>query len=136
MLRTLTQIVLRRLGAGDSLARFGGDEFIALLLNSDASAASKAEEIGRDAYHAGILLSVGSSTWPDDLPDPSRLLSIADQRLYAAKRDGGARAHLSNQSPRPFSGSTPPPNNALPLPPLAQRGKKGFCFGFTPLLLA
>jgi diguanylate cyclase (GGDEF)-like protein len=110
VLRTLTQIVLRRLGAGDSLARFGGDEFIALLLNSDASAAaSKAEEIGRDAYHAGILLSVGSSTWPDDLPDPSRLLSIADQRLYAAKRDGGARAHLSNQSPRPFSGLHPTP---------------------------
>ena len=92
--------VARRLLAGmrggDELARWGGDEFVALLPDTDEAGALRAAERLRAAVgtapieFAGLVLdvtvSVGWAYWSGDTPDD--LLARADKALYAAK-DGG-----------------------------------------------
>jgi diguanylate cyclase (GGDEF)-like protein len=86
-LQTLTALLRARCRPQDALARFGGDEFVLLLPAMSPDALGPlAEEIARDTHRVGLRLSVGASAWPHDCDDPTRLLSIADQRLYASKR--------------------------------------------------
>jgi diguanylate cyclase (GGDEF)-like protein len=86
-LRHLTQVLRARCRQGDALARFGGDEFILMLPGCGVEDAARlAERVGVEAHGVGLKLSVGVSFWPSDGDDPSRLLTVADQRLYAAKR--------------------------------------------------
>jgi len=91
-----------RLRAGtreiDMLTRYGGDEFFILLLNSDASVATKvAERILRSvagrpfATSAGdlaITCSIGVATLSLDMDHLSALLDGADTALYQAKNNG------------------------------------------------
>ncbi|GAB1232134.1 hypothetical protein UT4_06000 [Ferrigenium sp. UT4] len=82
----------------DTLARFGGDEFIALLtdLDSEAEASFVAEkmiavlgepfDIGKHALH--VTPSIGISLCPDDGDTAMQLMRNADLAMYRAK-DGG-----------------------------------------------
>ncbi len=87
---------------GDLLARFGGEEFVALLPDTESGAALAIAERMREAVcamaiaHAEntacrhVTISVGVATHrpgPDCLPE--QLLKAADDRLYRAK--GGGR---------------------------------------------
>ena len=89
------------LAPGDLLARVGGDEFVALLdaVRSDedalAVAAAVQQRIGESVVAAGrevfTSLSIGvrvSGSWSTK---PSDLLRDADVAMYQAKRRGGAR---------------------------------------------
>ena len=80
------------LRAGDLLARFGGDEFVALL--TDVSTQEAAEVVDRltDVRHLQgprLTLSVG---WAVHGPALEDLLGRADAALYAAKAAGRGRA--------------------------------------------
>lgn len=87
--------------ARDILARFGGDEFVLLLPETDEVAASKlaarcrslvlAEQIPHDASPAASVLtiSVGVCTVvPGDGDDPASLVDLADRRMRQAKEQG------------------------------------------------
>lgn len=84
------------LGAGDLLARLGGDSF-AVLLRDPAAAAPTAERIqaafARPFTIAGqsfpLRLSIGGAACPDDAQDPVRIGELADIALLAAKARGG-----------------------------------------------
>lgn len=94
--------VARRLAdalrAGDTLARFGGDEFVILLpdLGSEASAMKLAERllacIGRP-FRVGeqelyIGASVGIAFLDEELENPVELIQQADMAMYRAKQKG------------------------------------------------
>jgi two-component system cell cycle response regulator len=103
--------VARRLLAGmrggDELARWGGDEFVALLPDTDEAGALRAAERLRAAVRttpiefAGIVLdvtvSVGWAHWSGDTPDD--LLARADKALYVAKDAGRNGIFPASASP-------------------------------------
>ena len=85
--------------ADDVLGRYGGDEFIALLTDTDARGALEvcariAARVEETAYievegrRIPISLSFGASVYPHDGEVPLELLTLADANLYEAKRGG------------------------------------------------
>ncbi|MDX2320310.1 MAG: cache domain-containing protein [Moritella sp.] len=95
LLSTLGTIFNQTLAAGDSVARFGGDEFIFCfpMLDSLADAENKVERIceifkqsfvinGKSIYSS---CSIGVAMYPDDGDASEQLISKADIVLYKSK---------------------------------------------------
>ncbi|WP_295454815.1 EAL domain-containing protein [uncultured Thiodictyon sp.] len=93
------------LRAGDTLARIGGDEFVAVLLDlADrtvsapllarlVAAAAQAVPIGEHLLQ--VSASVGVTFYPQaDEIDAEQLLRQADQAMYQAKQEGKNRYHI------------------------------------------
>jgi two-component system cell cycle response regulator len=88
------------LRGGDTLGRFGGEEFVVLLPETDAIQADDAAERIRAAVAAfplvptavdggiNMTISVGIATYPGDGETINALLDMADQAMYWAKRLG------------------------------------------------
>ena len=85
--------------ADDVLGRYGGDEFIALLTDTDARGALEvcariAARVEETAYievegrRIPISLSFGAAVYPHDGEVALELLTLADANLYEAKRGG------------------------------------------------
>jgi diguanylate cyclase (GGDEF)-like protein/PAS domain S-box-containing protein len=98
---------------GDLVARFGGDEFVVVLPNTDSRGA---EEVGRQIRaslirrnaslgenpEGHITVSIGCATViPKTGQQASTLIQIADEALYLAKRNG--RDQLWNGLAQPIS---------------------------------
>jgi diguanylate cyclase (GGDEF)-like protein/PAS domain S-box-containing protein len=89
---------------GDSLARIGGDEFVAVLANlakvEDCElvlerlllAASEPIKVGDVILN--VSASIGVTLYPQDNVDADQLMRQADQAMYAAKESGKNRYHL------------------------------------------
>lgn len=87
----------------DKLGRYGGEEFMAILPDTGADAATTFAErvrarVERHPFAVGptealnMTLSAGVATYPDaGVSDPRALIRGADQGLYAAKRQGRNR---------------------------------------------
>ena len=80
----------------DTLFRFGGDEFAAILVEADAQTARIVAERVRKAIEAHAFLedrglrsfvtaTAGFATFPSDATDHERLLNLADRAMYAGK---------------------------------------------------
>ena len=103
-LRLLGGVLQRALREHDVAARWGGDEFVALLTDCDGERlAAVARRIGRRALEQGISVSLGGATWPGDCDDPAQLLGVADRCVYRAKEAGRCCAALSERKPLRFS---------------------------------
>ena len=87
--------------ARDLFARFGGEEFVLVLPETDEKSAAKIaercrnlifkEQIAHEASPAGQILTVSigvSSITPSHQDDPVRFIEEADRRLYQAKQRG------------------------------------------------
>jgi diguanylate cyclase (GGDEF)-like protein len=95
---------------GDTVARFGGDEFVLLCTGVEPAAAARlAERIVAEIsapYHlpGGITAwsgaSVGVTVTTDPSADIDRLLAQADRALYAAKGSGGNRYAVDSATVR------------------------------------
>lgn len=93
VLRDLTEAMLGAVRSGDHLIRYGGDEFVVVAARAGASEADAlarriAATIGLMPFETvhGVTLTAGIASYPADGTTLEALLSIADRRLYAAKR--------------------------------------------------
>jgi diguanylate cyclase (GGDEF)-like protein len=98
LLREVARRLTDNLRSSDTVARFGGDEFVALIEDvSDpifiGNLASKL--IGAlsasymiSGHECHVTASIGSSTYPDDSEDAMTLLKNADIAMYRAKEQG------------------------------------------------
>ncbi|MGF1570107.1 MAG: diguanylate cyclase domain-containing protein [Nodosilinea sp.] len=98
LLQHVVQRLLRVLQDIDTIARWGGDEFVLLL--PQIQCAEDAGKIARrlikalqpvfylQEYSVQITASIGIAIYPDDGLDPNTLLLHADKALYLAKEDG------------------------------------------------
>ena len=94
----------------DTIARIGGDEFVAILegIAQDRSLDQEAASIARkilDALAAPVPIgdtplrigaSLGIAVFPDHAPSMDRLIHIADLAMYAAKRSGNNQYRLGD----------------------------------------
>jgi len=89
---------------GDTLSRFGGDEFVAILADLETVQDCEpilnrmlevAEEpvIIRD-YILKVSASMGVTIYPDDDSDADKLIRHADQAMYVSKQRGKNRYHF------------------------------------------
>lgn len=99
LLQAMAARLLACVREGDTIARFGGDEF-AGLLNDIASPEDVAPIVGKflealappfliDGHELFVGGSIGVSLYPDDGADPQTLMKNADTAMYCAKQRGG-----------------------------------------------
>jgi len=108
VLKMLARTLESNLRDSDVLVRFGGEEFVILLHDTDAAAAhAKADSlrqtvsrlvVGAPQHAIQFTLSAGIAVYPDDGTVAHVLLSRADQRLLQAKAAGRNRVVGSSKS--------------------------------------
>ena len=101
VIRKVADIIGTSLRADDTVARYGGDEFIALLAHAPEKAACLASErilrriaktrIDSPDGPVGISISIGLATYPAMAEEVDLLVRNADAALYASKRGGRNR---------------------------------------------
>jgi diguanylate cyclase (GGDEF)-like protein len=90
LLKTAAAAWSELLREGDTLARYGGDEFIAILPGARLADAVALAERLRLAVPGEATASIGVAEW-DGAQSASRLISTADRALYDAKAAGRNR---------------------------------------------
>jgi len=104
LLQAVAQRLRQHLRESDTVARIGGDEFVALLadLQQTKDAVSTGEKICEElqkpfvtpqGVSLNISSSIGVAIYPDDGEDDQVLLRIADEAMYIAKHSGRNRVH-------------------------------------------
>ncbi len=114
-------LVLQKIGAilrescrqSDTVGRYGGEEFVVLLPETDIETAQRKVEYLRDLVartpielgatgeRVQITISAGLASFPQDGQEAAELFALADERMFQAKREGrnrvvaGAEAVLS-----------------------------------------
>jgi diguanylate cyclase (GGDEF)-like protein/PAS domain S-box-containing protein len=104
LLVLIAQRMKSALREGDTLARIGGDEFIAVLTDLDhpqgcepvlqrlLQAASASIVV--DNQPLRVSASIGVTIYPEDEGDAEQLIRHADQAMYQAKQTGKNRYHM------------------------------------------
>jgi len=118
--KLLVQVVNRirdAVRASDTIARYGGDEFLVLLPQTGPSGALEVAERIRHAIEDARIdigghtvrttVSIGVVTYPSDGGDLATMLEKVDRALYKAKEAGKNRviAHCNAQAELPFDDS-------------------------------
>jgi diguanylate cyclase (GGDEF)-like protein len=96
VLREVAKNLSESVRTADTLARHGGDEFTLIASDlRDKRSVDRLEGAIRDAVEKPILIDgqrmmvtacIGVAIYPDDSEDASKLLRIADQRMYSLKQ--------------------------------------------------
>jgi diguanylate cyclase (GGDEF)-like protein len=126
VLREVAAVIRETLRDSDIAGRYGGEEYIALLPETDRNRAQEAAERIRQAiertpftaslsnphYKLRLTISIGVASYPEDATDINTLIEHADQAMYTAKRRGRNLVQTTRQGRS--SHPTPP---SVPLPP-------------------
>ncbi len=106
LLIRVSNMLKRQIGQSDTVARFGGDEFMILIEGTDAQepiidAAERImeqfqEQIQIDKFRFFITASIGISLYPQNGKHAESLLQNADTAMDKAKGEGGGRYQFYN----------------------------------------
>ncbi len=95
VLKTVSQRIRDEIRAGDTVARWGGDELVVLVEETDAAQIDQLVVRLREVVTSPILYgsqslrvgaSIGVAIFPEDAKSATQLLKIADQRMYVEKQ--------------------------------------------------
>lgn len=102
VLRDVAAAILSALRKSDVACRYGGEELIVLLPDSDlVTARTKAEEIRKRIAEVSpvegvsVSASLGVASIPQTSANPADLLTMADAALYKAKQEGRNRVEVA-----------------------------------------
>ena len=95
-LRLLATVMNEHCRSTDLAARYGGDEFAVILIDSDRGMAENVAQrienhLRRAPVKPPISVSIGIGIYPDDGRSAAELIEAADQRLYQRKRSSSTR---------------------------------------------
>jgi diguanylate cyclase (GGDEF)-like protein len=106
VLIALARRLRQQLRESDTVARFGGDEFVILqpIVDGPSDAADLARKIHTalqvpieiDGAAHDVRASIGIALFPGDAQTVDGLMEAADRALYAAKRQGRNRWHFAD----------------------------------------
>jgi diguanylate cyclase (GGDEF)-like protein/PAS domain S-box-containing protein len=110
VLKALGKLLRDTVRASDIACRYGGEEFVLVLLDADMATALPSVEriclevkrkqcVYRGQTLPGITLSAGLAQYPVHGTTPEDLLRAADQALYAAKNAGRDRIEIASAHP-------------------------------------
>jgi diguanylate cyclase (GGDEF)-like protein/PAS domain S-box-containing protein len=119
VLRAVAATLLRGIRSGDLACRYGGDEFLCLLVGTTAAEAQArfvellaqapvAEDPGKGVLPEPVTFTVGLAGAPESGTVAADLLRAADAALYAAKARGGHRVELAVRHPFGTPGAQAP----------------------------
>lgn len=110
VLRRVAHLLTSSVRRGDSIGRFGGEEFAVLLPGVDRREALAVAERIRNRMHkvsvpdgagndiTGLTVSIGVAIYPEVVEDTlDGLLAAADAALYEAKRDGRDQVRIAGE---------------------------------------
>lgn len=101
VLQAIANVCTEKLRDVDALSRYGGEEFIALIVEANLSSARKvAERLRREVEKmvthnekgdVSVTVSIGLAEQNEDTPTLETLIARADQAMYVAKHKGRNR---------------------------------------------
>lgn len=99
VLERLAKVLTDSVRESDIVFRFGGEEFVLLLIETTKKGAYVVAErarkkISEQQFKRQVTISLGVSTFPVDAKDSEKLFELADKALYRAKADGKNRVCL------------------------------------------
>jgi diguanylate cyclase (GGDEF)-like protein len=106
MLRAVSRLLTSLARQGDTVSRWGGEEFVVVLPETDLAGAQRfAERLRRtiEAHAVGDMHTSASCGVAPMLPDDTvdELIGAADEALYQAKSNGRNRTESAVRGPRP-----------------------------------
>jgi diguanylate cyclase (GGDEF)-like protein len=105
VLANLAKILKQMTRGADCCGRYGGEEFLLVLPETDVQGAMRLGELLRHRIEQAfmsvdsqesllkITVSIGIAELTSEISDPDQLLSIADKALYVAKNSGRNRVY-------------------------------------------
>jgi len=105
VLKKFSRRLIEESRASDQVFRFGGEEFIILLTQTDIEGGMKAGErirkrcqtelYTKDSLSMQVTTSIGVASFQNSLEVPNDMIAKADKALYLAKREGRNRVVVS-----------------------------------------
>jgi len=103
VLRRISTVLQDSFRQSDTVGRYGGEEFVVILPETDLEAAHQKLEsvrelianspmtLGPRKEDVRVTISAGLACFPDDGNDAAELFTLADERMFQAKREGRNR---------------------------------------------
>lgn len=106
VLKQVADVLKNVLREIDSIIRYGGDEFIVILLEANSQQGQIVAEriryqiskahFGQDAKPINLSVSIGLASFPEHGNTSHQLLKLADESMYHSKRRGRNRVSVAN----------------------------------------